>query len=108
VLIQKVKVEHILILTRKKTISENNFQIEGKIIYKIELREYKLNSHNNEEIYSIMLYVNTDNGEIEVDYLGKSTKDKQTFDESCNFLCNYNGILSTLNRIIIEMRKNTI
>ncbi len=107
-LIQKVKVEHILILTRKKTISGNDFQIEGKIIHKIELREYKLNSHTNEENYSIMLYVNTDAGEMEVDYLGKLTKDKQTFEESFNFLCNYNGIASTLNRIIIEINNNTI
>jgi hypothetical protein len=30
------------------------------------------------------------------------TKNKQTFEESFNFLCNYNGISSTLNRIIIE------
>jgi hypothetical protein len=97
-----------LILTRKKTISENNFQIEGKIIHRIELREYKLNSHKDEEIYSIMLYVNIDHREIEVDYLGKLTKDRQTFEESFNFLCNYNGISSTLNRIIIEIKNNTI
>jgi hypothetical protein len=96
-----------LILTRKKTISKNNFQIEGKTIHKIELREYKTYSHTNEETYSIMLYVNTDNGEIEVDYLGKSTKDKQTFEESFDFLCNYNGISSTLNRIIIEIKNST-
>ena len=105
---RRLKAEDILILTRKKIISENNFQIEGKIIHKIELREYKLNSHTNEENYSIMLYVNTDAGETEVDYLGKSTKDKQTFEESFNFLCNYNGISSTLNRIIIEINNNTI
>ncbi len=97
-----------MILTRKKTISENNFQIEGKTIHKVELREYKLKSHNNDEIYSIMIYVNTDNEDIEVDYLGKSTKDKKTFEESFNFLCNYNGLSSTLNRIIIEIQKNAI
>ena len=97
-----------MILTRKKIISENNFQIEGKTIHKIELREYKLNSRTDEENYSIMIYVSTDAGEAEIDYLGKSTIDKQTFEESFDFLCNYNGISSTLNRIIIEINNNNI
>jgi hypothetical protein len=95
-----------LILSRKKTISEKNLYMDGIIIDKIELREYKLNSYSGNETYSIVLYVNTDHGEIEVDYLGKLTKDKEKFDESFNFLCNYNGILSTLNRIIIEIENN--
>jgi hypothetical protein len=95
-----------LILSRKKTISEKNLYLDGIIIDKIELREYKLNSYSGNETYSIVLYVNTDHGEIEVDYLGKLTKDKEKFDESFNFLCNYNGILSTLNRIIIEIENN--
>ncbi|HEY0579410.1 MAG TPA: hypothetical protein VGC75_01770 [Candidatus Nitrosocosmicus sp.] len=80
--------------------------MDGIIIDKIELREYKLNSYSGNETYSIVLYVNTDHGEIEVDYLGKLTKDKEKFDESFNFLCNYNGILSTLNRVIIEIENN--
>ena len=80
--------------------------MDGIIIDKIELREYKLNSYSGNETYSIVLYVNTDRGEIEVDYVGKSTKDKEKFDESFNFLCNYNGILSTLNRVIIEIENN--
>ena len=80
--------------------------MDGIIIDKIELREYKLNSYSGNETYSIALYVNTDHGEIEVDYLGKLTKDKEKFDESFNFLCNYNGILSTLNRVIIEIENN--
>jgi hypothetical protein len=95
-----------LILSRKKTISEKNLYIDGIIIDKIELREYKLNSYSGNETYSIVLYVNTDHGEIEMDYLGKSTKDKEKFDESFNFLCNYNVILSTLNRVIIEIENN--
>jgi hypothetical protein len=95
-----------LILSRKKTVSEKNLYMDGIIIDKIELREYKLNSYSGNETYSIVLYVNTDHGEIEVDYLGKLTKDKEKFDESFNFLCNYNGILSTLNRIIIEIENN--
>ena len=95
-----------MILSRKKTISEKNLHLDGIIIDKIELREYKLNSYSGDETYSIVLYVNTDHGEIEVDYLGKLTKDKEKFDESFNFLCNYNGILSTLNRVIIEIENN--
>jgi hypothetical protein len=95
-----------LILSRKKIISEKNLYMDGIIIDKIELREYKLNSYSGNETYSIVLYVNTDHGEIEVDYLGKLTKDKEKFDESFNFLCNYNGILSTLNRVIIEIENN--
>jgi hypothetical protein len=96
-----------LILTRKKIISEKNLYIEENIIYKIELREYKLNSNNSEENFSIILYVNTNHGEIEIDYLGKLTKDKEKFEECFNFLCNYNGISSTLNRVIIEIKTNT-
>ncbi len=95
-----------MILSRKKTISEKNLYMDGIIIDKIELREYKLNSYSGNETYSIVLYVNTDHGEIEVDYLGKLTKDKEKFDESFNFLCNYNGLLSTLNRVIIEIENN--
>ncbi len=95
-----------MILSRKKTISEKNLDMDGIIIDKIELREYKLNSYSGNETYSIVLYVNTDHGEIEVDYLGKLTKDKEKFDESFNFLCNYNGILSTLNRVILEIENN--
>jgi hypothetical protein len=95
-----------LILSRKKTISEKKLYMDGIIIDKIELREYKLNSYSGNETYSIVLYVNTNHGEIEVDYLGKLTKDKEQFDESFNYLCNYNGILSTLNRVIIEIENN--
>ncbi|MBA3750274.1 MAG: hypothetical protein H0X03_05170 [Nitrosopumilus sp.] len=95
-----------MILTRKKIISDKNLQIEGKIIDKIELREYKLDSHTGEELYLIMLYINTNHGEIEMDYFGKLTKDNEKFEESFDFLCNYNGLSSTLNRIIIELENN--
>ena len=93
-------------LIRKKTISDNIFNLESVIINKVELREYRTNSNDDEGSYSIMLYINTDHGEKEVDYLGKLTKHKQEFDDSFNFLCNYNGMLSTLNRIIIEIENN--
>ncbi len=95
-----------MILTRKKIISEKNLYIEENVIYKIELREYKIISHSSEENFSIVLYVNTNYGEIEIDYLGggKLTKDKEKFEECFNFLCNYNGISSTLNRVIIEIK----
>ncbi len=92
-------------LIRKKIISDNIFHLEGIIINEIELREYRTNSNDGEESYAIMLYINTDHGEKEVDYMGKLTKDREQFDDSFNFLCNYNGILSTLNRIIIEIEK---
>ena len=82
------------------------------MIKSIELREYKLlpanDKYNNEkEEYLIYLAVTTDKGEIEVDYLGKPTKDKDAFDECFNFLCNYQGISSTINRIILEIQNNT-
>lgn len=96
-----------MILTRKKTVSEKNLYMEENVIYKIELREYKLISYNSEENFSIILYVNTNHGEIEIDYLGKLTKDKGKFEECYNFLCNYNDISSTLNRVIIEIKTKT-
>ena len=64
--------------------------------------------NNYENAYSIFLYVITDKGEIEVDYLGKLTNDKDKFDECFNFLCNYQGISSTLNRLILEIKNNTV
>ena len=94
-------------LIRKKIISDNNFNLEGIIIGKVELREYGTNTNDGKESYAIMLYVDTDHGEKEVDYLGKLTRNKQEFDDSFNFLCNYNGMLSTLNRIIIEIENNS-
>lgn len=92
-------------LIRKKTISDNIFHLEGVTINQIELREYMINSNDGKESYAIMLYINSNLGEKEVDYLGKLTKDREEFNDSFNFLCNYNGILSSLNRIIIEIEK---
>jgi hypothetical protein len=99
-------------LNQKRIISEKSFSIEKIMIKSIELREYKLpvnhNYNKEKEEYLIYLAVNTDKGEIEVDYLGKPTEDKDTFDECFDFLCNYQGISSTLNRIILEIQNNTI
>ena len=92
-------------LIRKKTISDKIFHLEGVTINQIELREYMINCNDGKESYAIMLYINSDLGEKEVDYLGKLTKDREEFNDSFNFLCNYNGILSSLNRIIIEIEK---
>lgn len=100
-------------LNQKRIISEKSFSIDKIMIKSIELREYKLlpvdDKYNSEkEKYLIYLAVNTDKGQIEVDYLGKPTEDKDTFDECFNFLCNYQGISSTLNRIILEIQNNKI
>ena len=104
------------------------------MIKRIELREYQLESNdinncddafeddsrreqkqqqeqstnNYGTAYSIVLHIATDRGEIDVDYLGKLTKDKDKFDEYFNFLCNYQGISSTINRIILEIKNNIL
>jgi hypothetical protein len=110
--------------------------MEKIMIKRIELREYQLESNDIDDcdddgggvkddsikeqkhqhhsstncgsFYSIFLHVITDQGEIEVDYLGKLTKDKDKFDECFNFLCNYQGISSTLNRLILEIKNNVL
>src|SRR4051794_28044574 len=108
--------------------------MEKIMIKKIELREYQLESNDIDDddddgvkddsireqkhqqhsttnygsFYSIFLHVITDRGEIEVDYLGKLTKDKDKFDECFTFLCNYQGISSTLNRLILEIKNNIL
>jgi len=90
-------------LTRRKVILENRFVIEGRTIMKIELREYKISNINEDEKFSIVIYLKTDLDDIESDYLGKPTSDKDKFEESFNFLCNYNGLSSALNRLFIEL-----
>jgi len=90
-------------LNRRKVILENKFVIEGRTIMKIELREYKLSNINADERFSIVIYLKTDLEDIELDYLGKPTSDKDKFEESFNFLCNYNGLSSALNRLFIEL-----
>jgi hypothetical protein len=104
------------------------------MVNRIELREYQLESNDNDNwvnntvkdneerdlipqqqskdnygaIYSIFLYVITNLGEIEIDYLGKLTNDKDKFDECFDFICKYQGISSTLNRLILEIKNNML
>ena len=73
-----------------------------------EQKQQRKNTNNYEAVYSIFLHVTTDKEEIEVDYLGKFTKDKYKFDECFNFLCNYQGISSTINRLILEIKNNIL
>ena len=73
-----------------------------------EQKQHQKGTNNYENVYSIFLRVTTDQGEMEVNYLGKFTKDKYKFDECFNFLCNYQGISSTLNRLIMEIKNNIL
>lgn len=77
--------------------------IEGRIITKLELREYKLSDIDEDEAFSIVIYLKTDLEDIELDYLGKTTSDRDKFEECFNFLCNHNGLSSSLNRLFIEL-----
>jgi len=70
---------------------------------RLEIREYKLSDFDEKEIFSIVIYLKTDSEDIELDYLGKPTSDKDMFEESFNFLCNHNGLSSVLNRLFIEL-----
>ena len=88
-------------LNRRKVILENKFVIEGRIITKIELREYKLS--DTDEAFSIAIYLKTDLEDIELDYLGKPTSDRDKFEECLNFLCNHSGLSSALNRLFIDL-----
>jgi hypothetical protein len=76
-----------------------------KNIKKIELREYEIDNFrvNSHKEYSIRIYLETENNEIEMDYLGHTTTQLNTFDEIFKFLVNYNGLTSTINRILIEL-----
>jgi hypothetical protein len=104
------------------------------MIKRIELREYQLESNdinncddafeddsireqkqeqeqstnNHGTAYSIVLHITTDREEIEVDCLGKLTIDKDKFNDYFDFLCNYQGISSTLNRVILEIKNNIL
>lgn len=95
-------------ITKSKTILDGRFIIGDKEVKKIELREYELDDvkeyqNNNHKRYSIMIYLETINDNIEMDYLGNPTKELNAFDEISSFLINYNGLSSTINRILIEM-----
>ncbi|WP_161486461.1 hypothetical protein [Candidatus Nitrosocosmicus hydrocola] len=93
-------------LSRTKVILDNKFQIEGRVVRKIELREYEKRENNNSREYVIRIYLKTENEEIELDYLGKPASNDKVFDEVCDFLGNYNGLTSTINRILIELDRN--
>jgi hypothetical protein len=54
--------------------------IEGRTVMKIELREYKLSNTKEDETFSIVIYLKTDLEDIELDYLGKPTSDKDKFE----------------------------
>ena len=90
-------------LIRRKVILENKFVIEGRTVIKLELREYRLSDIDKDEACSIMIYLKTDLEDIELDYLGKPTLDRDKFEESLNFLCNHSGLSSVLNRLFIEL-----
>lgn len=94
-----------LYLTRNKTILAQSFIIGDKKIKKIELREYEVDNFrdNSHKEYSIKIYLETENNHIEMDYLGHTTSQLNTYDEISNFLINYNGLTSTINRILIEL-----
>ena len=90
-------------LNRTKVILDNKFEFEGRVVKKIELREYEKKDNNISKEYILKIYLTTENEEIELDYLGKPVSNNQVFDDVCNFLSNYNGLTSTINRIFIEL-----
>lgn len=93
----------LLKLSRTKIILDDKFKIEGRIVSKIELREYEKRKDNKTKEYSFTIYMKTENEEIELDYLGKPVSNEKVFDEICDFLNNYNGLASTINRVFIEL-----
>ena len=93
----------LLNLNRTKVILDNKFKIEGRVVRKIELREYVKKESNISKEYVLKIYLKTENEEIELDYLGKPIANNNDFDDICNFLSNYNGLTSTINRIFIEL-----
>lgn len=90
-------------LTRTKVILDDKFKIEGRVVLKIELREYEKNEVSKSKEYLFTIYIKTENEEIELDYLGKPVSNENAFDEICDFLSNYNGLSSTINRVFIEL-----
>ena len=93
-------------LSRTKVILDNKFQIEGRVVRKIELREYEMRENHNSREYVLRIYLKTENEEIELDYFGKPVSNDKVFDEVCDFLGNYSGLTSTINRILIELDRN--
>ena len=90
-------------LSRTKVILDDKFKIEGRVVLKIELREYEKKEDGKAKEYLFTIYMKTENEEIELDYLGKSVTNEKVFDEICDFLSNYNGLSSTINRIFIDL-----
>ncbi|HEU5120138.1 MAG TPA: hypothetical protein VFT71_04045 [Candidatus Nitrosocosmicus sp.] len=90
-------------LSRTKVILDDKFKIEGRAIWRIELREYEKKENNKLKEYLFTIYMKTEKEEIELDYLGKPVSNEKVFDEICDFLSNYNGLSSTINRIFIEL-----
>ncbi len=76
--------------------------LQGKNIKKIELREYINNTQDGSKQFFLKLYMETDEDQLEIDYLGKPTNEEK-FKETVDFLCNYNGLSSTINRLLIEL-----
>ncbi len=89
-------------LNKKTSILDKRLSLQGKNIKKIELREYVSNTEEGSKQFFLMLYMETDNEELEIDYLGKPTNEEK-FKETVDFLCNYNGLSSTINRLLIEL-----
>ena len=95
-------------LIRTKVILDHNFIIEGRTVRKIEIRQYERKEKNRPNEYLLTIYMKTEKEEVELDYLTKPVLNNEIFDEICNFLSNYNGLASTINRIFIELdRKKT-
>lgn len=98
-----------MILNRKKIILDKKTQFNNLTIENVELREYEVTEKgkkkSNVKTYIITIYVKTNNGELEMEYIEKSTDNLEEFEEYYSFLCNYNGLYSAINRIIIELDK---
>ena len=90
-------------LNKKISILNKRLSLQGKNIKKIELREYINNTQDGSKQFFLRLYMETDEEQLEIDYLGKPTYEEEKFKETLDFLCNYNGLSSTINRLIIEL-----
>jgi hypothetical protein len=94
-------------LIKTKVILDHKYIIEGRMVRKIEIRQYKKEEKTRPKEYLLTIYMKTEKEEIELDYLEKPTSNKDVFDEICDFLSNYNGLTSTINRMFIELDRKT-
>lgn len=98
-----------MILIKKKAIIEKNTKFDELILENVELREYKKKgekiNNNSRDSFIITIYIKTNKGVIEMDYIGKPIYRPEEFEEYYDFLCNYNGLSSALNRALIELNK---